>query len=174
MNPTAIPHSDQLKHVIYDMLILAMSIRHLHENWPGEFQNSVFGPKEVAKSAALIKIRSLDCFLHSGGRQDDIVFHEFQKYATGPRGASIPHSFRESVNKYAAHLTKERTLQRIRRPKAGDVVKYGKQILESCKLFVEDCERAGLVAKGRSARYYRAFVDELSRIPADQCEANSQ
>jgi hypothetical protein len=163
---------DQIKHVVYEMLILAMSIRYLRANWPDDVGNSMFGPKQVAKEAALIKIRSLDLFLHGDANgkwsKDDIRFDEFHAagLTTGPKGTPIPQDFRKSVNKYVAHLTKERTLRDVCRPKADDVVAYGPLILESCKLFVEEWKTNGLALEGRSGEYYAAFLEEEGKVAA--------
>lgn len=159
---TTVRLEEQFKHVTYDMLMLAMSLRYINESWPKRFENSMYGPNEVAKGAALIKIRSLDGFLYGPYQADDIRFGDFVSagYCSGPRGTKPPSWFRESVNKYAAHLTKERTIRGVTRPKADHIVKYGKEILKSCEFFVEDCTVNGLKLERRAGRYHAAFLQE--------------
>ena len=96
----ATPHSvgleEQLKHVTYDTLILAMSLRYIDESWPKQFGNSMYGPKEIAKGAALVKIRSLDSILCGPYNGDDIRFIDFVTagYCSGPRDTKPLSAFR--------------------------------------------------------------------------------
>lgn len=38
---TPVGLEEQFKHVTYDMLILAMSLRYINESWPKQFENSM-------------------------------------------------------------------------------------------------------------------------------------
>lgn len=68
------------------------------------------------------------------------------------------------MNKYAAHLTKERTVRGVTRPKADHVLKHGEQILESCEYFVEDCIANELKIRQRAEKYLAAFRDEYAIV----------
>jgi len=175
---------DQIKHVLYEMLILAMSLRYLYEDWPKKYHNSKFGPKEVAKGMALIKIRSLVDLLYKAPApgKDDVVIQGLVSGGFCSVPGSAPDGlldYRESANKYVAHVTEERTKRgtprptgtkpKISRPTADSVLLHGKQVLTICKTLVEECIANGINLKhdkGWAEHYFEAFKEEWALLEA--------
>jgi len=162
---------DQIKHVLYEMLILAMSLRYLYEDWPKNYHNSKFGPKEVAKGMALIKIRSLTDFLYTDPIKDDITIRNFapRYIAAIPATDKVLVGYRDSVHKYSAHVTEERTNRTKSRPTADSVLLHGRRALETCKAFVEECVANGINLKhdkGWAEHYFKAFNEEWALLEA--------
>lgn len=152
-----------IRHVAYDSLMLAMSVRYQQMSWPKSVENGLYGPKEVAKVAGLTKLRSLLMFFIDDPKQDDISVKEFES-AGLCHAPTLSRSFVESVNKYVAHLTHERTARSVARPKADDLVNHGEAMLRHCTDFFDQCRANGLQVKGRTVRYLDALEQELNLL----------
>lgn len=155
--------SSAIRHVAYDSLLLAMSVRYQQTSWPESEGNDLFGPKEVAKVAGLMKLRSLLLFFIDDPKRDDISVKEFES-ARLCHAPALSRSFVESVNKYVAHLTHERTARSVARPKADDLLKYGTTMLRHCDDFFHQCRANGLRLEASSIRYLAAFRMELELL----------
>lgn len=152
--------SSAIRHVAYDSLLLAMSVRYQQLSWPESVGNGLYSPKEVAKVAGLVKLRSLLMFFIDDPKHDDISVKEFE--AAGLcQAPTLARSFVESVNKYVAHLTHERTARLVARPKADDLVRHGVALLRHCLNFFEQCKANGFHIKGHTIPYVDALKEEL-------------
>ncbi|MBA2116720.1 hypothetical protein [Bremerella alba] len=155
--------SSAIRHVAYDSLLLAMSVRYQQTPWSESMGNGLYDPKEVAKAAGLTKLRSLLMFFIDDPKQDDISVKQFE--AAGLcQAPTLSRSFVDSVNKYVAHLTHERTSRSVHRPKADDLVRHGEAILRHSVDFFEQCRTNGLQIKGRTIRYLDALEEELTLL----------
>lgn len=162
---------EQIKHILYDMLLLAMAVRYVDTKWPEKYRNKKFGPDEMAKQTALAKFRSLEKFLFGKKGKDDIQLLPFieQGLCSAPSPESQEfHKFGEAVaNTYALHLVKNRTVRKVKLPRRGQILLHSRALLSKCKQFVEQCIEAGLdlkYDKGWADAYWMAFQEECKNL----------
>lgn len=116
---------DDIKHVVYDMLVLAQSMRYMATGISDDTANSMFGFKETALNAAAIKVRTLLHFAFDSRKpadkeekpahRDDIIAEDFVKHSKcSPVKPDAALKKRvESYDKFVAHITRTRTTREV-------------------------------------------------------------
>lgn len=194
-NPThycgeTINDAAKLRCVLYEAFTLAITVQALrHEQWRGDLCYPVptdeFNPSEVLKSAALIKIRLLHDFLYTDKHDDDFTLcRDFKKYGfaqplTEPKFVGLDGGemfTRKSINKFVAHLTK----QRITKPKCIPQPKFqeGKEatitnsiliLRDMGKVATKIINNTQFVPPAIKPEWFYAYLDgfrtALSRLP---------
>ena len=156
-----------LRCIVYDAAVLAMALRKLRK--PTNPENDL-GRKtdQLAVEAALIKYRSIMDFLTGTGTYpEDIKMSDFGE-APVTIAAANRRRFRTSVNKYAAHLTWQRTLKDsavAEFPRPSAILQYGPQLLQDVRQFIDT-----QIAKGRKLnRYGKRYYAKLQECMKQEC-----
>lgn len=150
--------NNALRFVLYDMYVLAASLRFL-KSWRKPARDQHFGEEQMALAAVLLKTRALDSFLHSHGpiRPNTLTTKAFGvdgKHEQRPD----ERAFRESINQFGAHLTWERgdlNPDKPARPKRREAGRVGSAILAEALAFIEDRQKHGYHLDKQSKRYLK-------------------
>ena len=150
--PTQADKNAALRAVTYDAAVLAMALHNLRtprSNFLGR------GTDQLAVESALLKFRSLYDFLTSSKKnRDDILIAELGGTAA-PFPAPIER-FRESVNKYSAHLTWQRVVKDpaiAEFPRPSKILERSPEVLQRSKAFIESCLTSGFELNSYGKKY---------------------
>ncbi len=156
--------SQALKCVVYDALVLAGAIKRIKDNLPANRDLS-FANDQIAMEMALIKSRSLIDFLskkRGSSHPDDIVIEDFG--APPVKFNKKITRFRDSVNKYSAHLTWERVNRNnVQLPRRDSIILHGSTILKKAWTFIQK-ELSGI----RLDMYGKRYYNKLEKIMISQ------
>jgi len=195
--------------VLYEMFTLALAVQTLrHGQWEApfhyalfdeadsEYKKGLFSPEEVAKTAALIKVRILYDFLYASHSDDDFQAtaviavgnkrtpSDFSGYGITPAAFKNQATIkqledgliltRRSINKFVAHLVEERMLKPhcIPRPIFSrgkeTTIKVARLILEDAEAFVRAVTNPpnDLKLDNWGRGYWKAYQEAIARIDA--------
>ena len=149
---------------LYDAAVLIAARLEL-ENHPKTYSNINIGTNDnqLAIESTLIKIRSLYDFFSGKPQKDDIHCSDFDFKLKILN--DLQSKFKNSINKYAMHLTWER-VDRInfRLPKIDDIIDRCKEIEVWIREFIEHCEQNRITPKGRGKKYLDFIVKHSEKI----------
>jgi hypothetical protein len=148
-----IDKSMAFRDVAYDALLLGGAIDRLKKNQK-KFRCFGFTNDQISVEVALIKSRSLMDFLEAKKQHPDNL--KITDLGGSPRPFTESFaSYRDSVNKFSAHLTKERIYRaKLKPPKIEDIISHGGEILRQTTDFLKGLIKQGVRLNSRGQRYW--------------------
>ena len=158
-----------LGHVIYDMLMLLVSLSvHRKRRGSPTFKGLTWGEPQIAIEVILLKSRALMDFLSPPPRASDRDI-QIKHYGLPPIQLPPPmRQFRESVNKWSAHLSWQRVRQsaaEAARPSQADMEEHALWLLRVAYEFVNKALASGIpLTEERHQRFLSVFRYEIQNL----------